>query len=142
MSFLGKLLGHRKDDEITRIRKIMGTFIGASFLGRAHPDRRGADQEKIVLLYMLGALDMLCQAHKQDAKTTLTLFESLLKGEELGGYSDEEAQVLLNGVVKASDEQDGKELMDEGAEALRTWLIGENVAAPHRLTEILMERTP
>ena len=142
MSLFGKLFGNRnKNDEITRIRKIIEKFVEVSFLGLTHLDKRNPDKGKIILLYMFGALDMLCQVNNLDENTTLALFKNILK-EELGEYTDEQSQVLLNEIVQASDEQEGQELMKEGGDALRTWLIGEDVASPHRLTEILMERTP
>jgi hypothetical protein len=92
-----------------------------------------------VLLYMFGAVDMLCQVHNIEEKVTMNLFENLLK-DELGEYNAEQAQVLLRAVIQASAATEGQQMMKEGAEALRAWLTGVDVAAPHRLTEILMEK--
>ena len=142
MSLIGKLFGSsNENNEIARIRKIIEKFIEASFLGLAHLDNKNPNQGEITLLYMFGAIDMLCQVNGLDNNVTLDLFKSMLK-DELGEYGDEEAQVLLNEIIQATSEEDGQELMREGGEALRTWLSGEDAAAPHRLTEILMERNP
>jgi len=82
---------------------------------------------------------MLCLVFNTEKKVNLNLFENLLK-DELAEYDAEQAQVLLRAVIQASATTEGKKMMKEGAEALRAWLTGVDVAAPHRLTEILMEK--
>ena len=140
MTFLRKLFGKRESrDDIMRIRAIMEKFIEASFISLGSFDRKDSAQGMTVLLYMFGAVDMLCQVHNIEEKVTLNLFENLLK-EELGEYNAEQAQVLLRAVIQASAATEGQQMLKEGAEALRAWLTGGEVAAPHRLTEILMEK--
>jgi len=117
----------------------MDKFIEASFISLGSFDKKDSAQGMTVLLYMFGAVDMLCQVHNIEEKLTLNLFENLLK-EELGEYNAEEAQVLLRTVIQASAASEGQQMMKEGAEALQAWLTGIDIVAPHRLTEILMDK--
>lgn len=133
--------GLNKKNEVVRVRKIIEKFVEVSFLSLTHIDSKSPDQGRITLLYMFGALDMLSQVKGLDTNITLELFKNMLK-EELGGYSEEEAQVILREIIQATAEQEGQNLMKEGGEAIRTWLIGEDSAAPHRLTEILLKLDP
>jgi len=114
----------------------MQRFSEACFLTLDSQRTKDPADRLVVLLFMLGAIDMLCQVNDVEKRTSLTLFESMLK-EDLGGYSDEDARVVLRGVVKATADSDCQHVMKEGADSLRTWLIGEDIAAPHRLTELL-----
>ena len=140
MTFLRKMFGKRESlDDITRIRTIIDKFIEASFIPLGSFDRENSAQGMTVLLYMFGAVDMLCQVHNIEEKLSLSLYENLLK-EELGEYNAKEAQVLLSVVIQASAASEGQQMMKEGAEALQAWLTGVDVAAPHRLTEILMDK--
>ena len=140
MGLFSKLPGQKDDlDPVVRVRAIMGVFIEACFLTLGSHRKKDPSEGLVVLIFMLGAIDMLCQVTGVEKRTSLALFESMLK-DELGDYSDEEAHTLLRAVVQATADSDSQRIMEEGAESLRTWLIREDVAAPHRLTELLNSR--
>lgn len=126
-------------DPVVNVRAIMERFSYACFLTLDSQRTKDAGDRLVILLFMLGALDLLCQVNGVEKRRSLTLFESMLKDVkyDLGGYSDENARKVLQGLVKATADKDGQFIMREGAESLRTWLIGEDIAAPHRLTELL-----
>lgn len=140
MGLFSKLFGQKDDrDPVVRVRAIMERFIEACFLTLGSHRKKDASEGLVVLLFMLGAIDMLCQVNGVEEQTSLALFESMLK-DELGGYSDEEARTVLREVVQATADSDSQRIIQEGAESLRTWLIGEDISAPHRLTELLNAR--
>lgn len=136
MKILSKLFGRKEDrTSLIRVRAIMGPFIKACFLTLGER-QKDSSEGLVLLLFMLGAVDMLCQVHDIDKEGYLALFEIMLR-DELGGYSDVEARIVLDAVIQATAENDSRRTMKEGAESLRMWLLGEDVAAPHRLTELL-----
>ncbi len=132
--FFGK---SKKENSASSVRAIMGKFIEASFATLNNDAEKNKNEGMTILLYMFGAVDMLCQVKSVDENVTLTLFSSMLQN-ELGEYSNEEAQALLSAVVEASAQDRGQDVMKEGGEALRAWLVGSEPGAPFRLTEILM----
>lgn len=140
MGILGKWFG-RKDapTPTARVRGLMGGFIEACFITIDAKSRKQKSSDgRLMLLFMLGAIDMLCQVHDIDKKTSLALFESMLQA-ELGGYTPAQARAVLVEVVRATADSDGKRLMHEGAESIREWLTGISPMAPHRLSELLSE---
>ena len=138
MSFFRKFFGKNSSGDIlVRVRAIMEKFIEVSLV--TVPVERDPDQGKIILVYMFGALDFLCQWKEVDEKTTLTFFKELLKN-ELGDYTCEQAEIILREVVKVSAEAEGQLLMKEGAETLKAWLADTEPGAPFRLTEILISK--
>lgn len=140
IKYFSKLLG-RKDNPSPemRVRAIMERFNNACFLTLRDDREKNESEGLLVLLFMLGATDMLCQVNGIEKQTRLALFESMLKN-ELGGYSDEEAHTVLEAVLQVMADGDSQRIMKEGAESLRAWLLGQDVAAPHRLAELLSSR--
>jgi len=130
----------KRDSPIPRIRRTIQLFeevstveIDPTILQNVERDKAGI----VMLLYMFGALDILCQSQNIDTKRTLMLFQSLLQ-DELGNYSDEDAKTLIQAIAQASATPYGKEIMKEGAESIRLWING--LALPHhRLSETLRE---
>lgn len=139
MGILGKWFS-RKDapTPTARVRGLMGGFIEACFITIDGKSRQKSSDGRLMLLFMLGAIDMLCQVHEIDEKASLALFESMLQA-ELGGYTPAQARAVLVEVVRATTDSDGKRLMHEGAESIREWLTGISPLAPHRLSELLSE---
>lgn len=113
----------------------MHNFIEACMLGLETSQTKSPSHGMAFLLFMLGAVDMLSQTQGIDEKDTLILFRDLLR-EDLGGYSEEDANALLNTVVQASGDAEGHHFMREGAETIKRWMSGVP-GAPHRLSEIL-----
>lgn len=140
MSIFTRSLG-RKDtpDPITRVRGLMGGFIEACFLTINAQSTKDPGDGLLMLLFMLGAVDILCQVHDVDKRASLALFESMLQ-DELGGYTPAQAHAVLRDVVQATTDSDGKSVMQEGAESIRSWLTGISSLAPHRLSELLSAR--
>ena len=140
MRLFDKFFGKKKDDDnFVRIRSILEKFIEATFLTLNDADKKDSSQGMTILLYMFGAVDMLCQFKGMDENTTLILFNEMLKN-ELGEYTDEQAQALLTEVIRVSAQTEGQQLMKEGGEALRSWLVKSDPRAAFRLTEILMAK--
>lgn len=140
MSFFRKFFGKSKEDSnFVSARAILEKFIEVSFIPLNSMDEKSSREGMTILLYMFGAVDMVCQVKNVDEQTTLVLFNEILKN-ELGEYTDEQAEALLREVVKASAEPEGQQLMKEGAEALRSWLTDSDPAAPFRLTELLISK--
>jgi hypothetical protein len=113
----------------------MHNFIEACMLGLETDKTKSPSHGMAFLLFMLGALDMLSQTQGINEKNTLILFRDLLR-EDLGGYSEEDANALLNTVVQASGDSQGQNFMREGAETIKLWMSGIP-NAPYRLSEIL-----
>lgn len=139
MRIFGRWFG-RKDtpDPITRVRGLMGGFIEACFVTIDAKSRQNSRDGRLMLLFMLGAIDMLCQVHEIDKRASLALFESMLQ-EELGAYTPAQARAVLLEVVRATTDSDGQRIMREGAESIRGWLTGISPLTPHRLSELLSE---
>lgn len=113
----------------------MHNFIEACMLDLEASKTNSPSHGMAFLLFMLGAVDLLSQRQSIDEKDTLILFRDLLRN-DLGGYSEEEANTLLNTIVQASGELQGHHFMEEGAETIKLWISGVP-NAPHRLSEIL-----
>ncbi|MEX2162852.1 MAG: hypothetical protein WD823_01235 [Sulfuricaulis sp.] len=140
MSFFRKLFGKREEsNNVAHVRAILEKFIEASFIPLSGIDEKSSSHGMTILLYMFGAVDMVCQVKGVDQQTTMLLFNEMLQN-ELGEYTDKEAEALLKEVIKASAEPEGQQLMKEGAEALRLWLTESDLAVPYRLTELLKSK--
>lgn len=143
MSIFGRWLAGRKGkeapDPIVRVRGLMGGFIEACFVSIDAENHRRPSDGRTTLLFMFGAVDMLCQVNEIDERASLELFESMLQ-DELGEFSPEQAHAVLVEVIQATTDSGGKRIMREGAESIRGWLTGTVPLAPHRLIELLGER--
>jgi hypothetical protein len=136
IKFFSKLLGRKAPiSPEAKVRAIMERFNYACFVGLPESPKNESEG-LLVLLFMLGATDMLCQVNGLERQACLPLFESMLKN-ELGDYSDEEAHSVMDAVLQATADSESQGMMKEGAESLRTWLIGQDIAGPSRLAELL-----
>ena len=136
MNIIRKIFAKRANvSPLWQVHRIMHNFIEACLLGLEESKTKSSSHGMAFLLFMLGAVDMLSQTQGIDEKDTLILFRDLLK-EDLGGYSEEDADTLLNTVVQASGDAQGHHFMKEGAETIKLWISGVQ-SAPHRLSEIL-----
>lgn len=128
----------KKKTQLTPTKKVKGImqrFALVSFVGIDPSKMKNEEAGQLCLIYMFGAVDMLCQSHQLGPESTIDLFQSMLQ-EELGDYSPEEAKKVAQVTIRASAEPSGKDIMREGGEALRMWIAGVALA-PHRLQELL-----
>ena len=140
MSFFRKFFGnHEESNNVARARAILEKFIEISFMPMIDIEEKSSRQGMTTLLYMFGAVDMICQVKGVDEQTTMMLFTKMLQN-ELGEYTGEQAEALLREVVKISAEPEGQQLMKEGAEAIRLWLTDSDPSAPLRLKKLLMSK--
>lgn len=140
MNFFQKFFGKTEEsNNVARARTILEKFIEASFIPLSDVEERSSSQGMTILLYMFGAVDMVCQVKGVDEQRTMVLFNELLQN-ELGEYTGKQADTLLKEVIKASAEPEGQQLMKEGAETLRLWLTDGEPSAPLRLKRLLMSK--
>lgn len=106
----------------------MQTYIEASLLTVNPENCVGVEKGLALQLWTFGAIDYLCQLKELDEKDTLKIYKEILMN-ELGEYSEKEAEVMINSVISATGKPENKHIMKQSGDCLQLWITGEVPAA-------------
>jgi hypothetical protein len=128
-------LTESEKERMAAVSKQSRAFVGASML---MVDKQilnsGKTQQIGACLYVVGAVDYLCQHYKLDNNSFLIASREALKS-----FGVSEPEEFARRIPQIAADPFGKAAMTEGGRAIQAWLSGADKNAPLKLFELVRQ---
>ena len=128
-------LAESEKERIGAVINQSGAFVAASML---MVDKQVLNSGKTAqvgaCMYVVGAVDYLCQHYKLDNNSFLIASREALKS-----YGVAEPDEFARRIPQMAVDSFGKDAMTEGGRAIQSWLSGSDQVAPLRLFELVQQ---
>jgi hypothetical protein len=124
------------DSQMERLRAVADqshAFVAASMLMIDKSVLNSGTTQKVgACMYVVGAVDYLCQHYKLDDNAFLVAAR-----EALTSFGVKDPNGFAQRIPRMAEDSFGKAAMIEGGKAIQSWLSGSDTVAPIRLFELV-----